>query len=91
MFAGDTLVRIESDSAVATDDGARVGDSEAAIDSLYGAGVQRRPHKYTDGRYLIVPSPRDSALRLVFETDGARVTRFRAGRLPQVEWVEGCS
>jgi hypothetical protein len=28
---------------------------------------------------------------IVFETDGKRVTMFRAGRLPEVEWVEGCS
>ena len=37
--------------------------------------------------------PSDPALpyRLVFETDGERVTRYRAGRLPEVEWVEGCA
>jgi hypothetical protein len=28
--------------------------------------------------------------RIVFETDGQRVTRFRAGRLPAVQYVEGC-
>jgi hypothetical protein len=27
---------------------------------------------------------------LVFETDGKHVTMFRAGRLPEVKWVEGC-
>jgi hypothetical protein len=27
---------------------------------------------------------------IVFETDGKRVTMFRAGRMPEVEWVEGC-
>ena len=29
----------------------------------------------------------DAAL---IETDGERVTRYRAGRLPEVEWVEAC-
>ena len=33
----------------------------------------------------------DSAYRLIFETDGQRVTEYRAGLLPAVEWVEGCS
>ena len=29
--------------------------------------------------------------QLVFETDGRVVTAFRAGMLPMVRWVEGCS
>jgi hypothetical protein len=28
---------------------------------------------------------------IVFETNGKTVTNFRAGRLPEVKWVEGCS
>ena len=27
----------------------------------------------------------------VFETDGKRVTNFRAGKFPEVEYIEGCS
>jgi hypothetical protein len=38
----------------------------------------------------VVATPSDTALRLVFETEGARVTRFRVGRRPAVEYVEGC-
>ena len=33
----------------------------------------------------------DSGFEVVFETDSQRVTRYRAGRLPEVEYVEGCS
>lgn len=94
MFTGDTLVRIDVDSAVViTGDSARVGDTEARIDSIYGSAVRRLPHKYTDGRYLIVVGepPIDTLHRLVFETDGQRVTKLRAGRMPEVEYVEGCS
>lgn len=94
MFTGDTLVRIESDSAtVITGDSARVGDTEARIDSIYGSRVRRMPHKYTDGRYLIVVAepPADTLHRIVLETDGQRVTKLRAGRIPEVEYVEGCS
>ena len=74
---------------VPTAEGVRVGDSEARIYGAYGDdNVVRAPHKYTEGSYLtIAPDPNH---RLVFETDGSRVTRFRAGRLPEVEWVEGC-
>jgi hypothetical protein len=28
--------------------------------------------------------------RIVFETDGKKVVKYRSGRLPAVEYVEGC-
>jgi hypothetical protein len=88
------VARVEVDSgAVRTVEGAGIGDAEARVRELYAGRVTETPHKYTSGRYLTVTpaAPADSAFRLVFETDGAKVTRFRAGRLPEVEWVEGCS
>jgi hypothetical protein len=88
------VARVDVDSAgIRTAEGAGVGDAEARVRELYAGRVAETPHKYTDGRYLTVTSgtPADSAFRLVFETDGAKVVRYRAGRLPEVEWVEGCS
>lgn len=88
----DTVVRIDVDSG-----GARtaalvgVGDPESRVVDAY-AGVRVGPHKYTGpaGHVVTVPSPGDSAARLVFETDGRRVIRYRAGRQPAVDLVEGC-
>jgi hypothetical protein len=94
MIVQGRVARIEvQDSATATDVGARVGDTEQRIDSLYSGRVAIMPHKYVDGHYLVVTptASADSMFRLVFETDGARVTRYRVGLLPAVEWVEGCS
>lgn len=95
MVAGGTVARIEIDSSsIATGLGARVGDSEARVLELYGSRVKVEPHKYLpNGHYLVVAPipPTDSAYRLIFETDGSRVTAYRAGRLPQVEWVERCA
>jgi hypothetical protein len=94
MTVGDQVARVEvSDTTVATAAGARVGDSEARINMLYPDRVQTTPHKYVDGHYLIVrrDAGADSIYRLVFETDGQRVTRYRGGRMPEVEWVERCS
>ena len=94
MIVEGRIARFEvKDSVIPTDRGARVGDPEARIDSLYRGRVVTEPHKYTDGHYLVV-SPEaaaDSAYRLIFETDGARVLEYRAGLLPAVAWVEGCS
>ena len=70
-----------------------VGDDEAKIAKVYPERITVSPHKYTAGHYVTV-GPRtdaDSGFELVFETDSQRVTRYRAGRLPEVEYVEGCS
>ena len=93
MVVADTVVRFDvRDSTIATAAGARLGDSEARVRGLYPASVRSEPHKYTSGRYLIVTAPDDTLRRLVFETDSAgAVTTFRSGRVPEVEWVEGCS
>jgi hypothetical protein len=59
----------------------------------YPGHVTATSHKYVPGgQYLMVRpgSPADSALRIVFETDSGHVTRFRSGRMPEVEWVERC-
>ncbi len=93
IFEG-RVARIEvRDSAVATDRGARVGDSEARVQQLYGERLSVEPHEYTDGHYLVVTpdAAADSAYRLIFETDGERVLQYRVGLLPSVAWVEGCS
>jgi hypothetical protein len=95
MFIDGVLARVDvrDSGSVRTESGARVGDSEQRIDSIYRGRVKVEPHKYTDGHYLIVSpeSPADSAFRLIFETDGKNVVEYRAGRLPEVGFVEGCA
>jgi hypothetical protein len=93
MVEGGSIARVEVVSGTtATTEGARVGDSEDRIQQLYPGRVVTTPHKYTSGHYLTVKpiDAADSLNRLVFETDGHRVTEYRAGRLPQVEYVERC-
>lgn len=92
MLVRGTVARLDvHDSTLVTEAGARIGDTESRLLALYRGHVRTEPHKYTDGHYLIVSSPTDSTRRLVFETDGQRVTEFRVGRMPEVMWVEGCS
>ncbi len=93
MVVKGKVARIDVDTgAVTTDDGAKIGDSEDRIKSLYGDDVQVQPHKYNPGwHYMTVTGDSASAGKaIVFETDGKKVTMFRAGRLPEVKWVEGC-
>jgi len=92
MIDQGRIARVEVDSVgVATAAGARVGDSEDRIKSLYPGRVTVTPHKYEDGHYLTVNAVGDSSFAIVFETSKGRVTRYRAGRRPAVEYVEGCS
>jgi hypothetical protein len=93
MAESGRVVRVDVDSAgPATDRGARTGMTEAEIRRLYPEGLRTMPHKYVgDGHYLIfTPAGPDSGFRIVFETDGRRVTSYRAGSEPAVEYVEGC-
>jgi hypothetical protein len=65
--------------------GIQIGDRAGLVKRRYG--VRERPHEYTRGRYLITRGTH----RLVFEVSSSgKVTRFRAGRRPHVEYVEGC-
>jgi hypothetical protein len=74
--------------------GAKIGDSEARIKSLYGSQITVKPHPYVPTGHYLVFTPKDQAdrqFRVIFETDGQKVTRFRSGQLPEVEYIEGCS
>jgi len=95
MVEQGKVVRVDVDSSgVRTAAGAEVGMSEADVRSRYPAGLRVQPHKYDPkGRYLVVQgtAPADSVRLLIFETDGQRVVRYRAGITPAVEYVEGCA
>ncbi len=92
MLVNDTVARVDVTSAtVSTAQGAKVGDNEGRINSLYATKVLMMPHKYTTGKYMVITQPEDTLHRIVFETDGQQVTQYRAGREPEVQWVEGCS
>jgi len=92
MLENSKIARIEVRSGtIATAEGARIGDTESRINSLYAGRVTTSPHKYaTGGHYLTVTPVNDTTHRIVFETDGSAVTNYRAGVLPAVEYVERC-
>ncbi len=94
MIVRGKVARIDVDTgSVTTEDGAKIGDTEEKIKSIYNGDLQIEPHKYVaGGHYMIVMGDSASAGKaIVFETNGKVVTNFRAGRLPEVKWVEGCS
>lgn len=95
MVTNRAISRIDiTNPQITTLSGAKIGDSEERIRSLYGAQLQTKLHKYLDqGHYLIfVPrDQQDRQNRILFETDGAKVLSWRVGRIKEISWSEGCS
>jgi hypothetical protein len=94
MGVDNRIARIEVvEPTVPTNEGIRVGATSERVKEVYAGRIVESPHKYTNGTYLTVTptGAADASYRIVFETDSGKVTRFRAGLLPAVEWVEGCS
>jgi hypothetical protein len=94
MLVKGRIARIDvlKNSPITTQSGAKLGDSEVRIKSLY-PGIKVLGHRYIpQGHYLtFVPKDaRDRNYRIVFETDGRKVTYIRAGKLPEVGFVERC-
>jgi outer membrane protein assembly factor BamE (lipoprotein component of BamABCDE complex) len=91
MMSGQRIVRIDIDNKeYATDRGAKIGGSEASIKRIYKGMYKVSPHPYVDGHYIEVKM-KGGKYSIIFETDGKRVTSFRAGRSPEVGYIEGCS
>ncbi|MCX5811659.1 MAG: hypothetical protein NT178_03840 [Proteobacteria bacterium] len=91
MLVNEVVARIDVDKGdYTTLEGAKPGDSEETIKKLYPK-IEIEGQKYIpEGHYLIVRSP-DKSRAIIFDTDGKKVTAFRVGRMPEVEYVEGCN
>jgi hypothetical protein len=94
MLDEGVVARVEvGNPDITTKEGAKINDAESQIQSFYPNRVTIQPHKYTKGHYLVIApaAASDSAYRIVFETDGQKVTKYRSGKQPQVSYVEGCA
>ncbi|WP_342316915.1 hypothetical protein [Lysobacter sp. FW306-1B-D06B] len=94
MFEDQRFVRMDVNAEdIEAPGGGRVGMSTQQIEQLYAGHVQVQNHKYVEGgKYLRVPNPDGGAGVVLFETDASgRVTTWRIGEPPQVDYVEGCS
>ncbi|MSP94796.1 MAG: hypothetical protein EXR00_05950 [Alphaproteobacteria bacterium] len=93
MLTKGVVARIDvrDSTMIQTAAGVHVGSHEAGIALAYPGRVTVTPHKYeAAGHTMTVTDPARPNERYVFETDGNSVTRYRAGRVPEVEFVEGC-
>jgi hypothetical protein len=78
--------------AVATSTGIGIGSTEQQVRQAYPGRITASRNLY--GTRLLTFTPADatgSDARIVFETDGGKVTAFHAGKLPEVNRIEGCA
>ncbi len=88
-----SITRVETrDARYHTISGVRVGDDAQKARQVYGSRVTVQPHLYFDkGLRLSVYAP-DRKFALIMESnDGGRIIAMRAGAVPAVEQLEGCS
>lgn len=73
--------------------GGKVGMGADELRALYHGGLLESPHKYVEGgKVLSIAASGVAPSKLVFEVNAAgKVTAWRVGLAPQVDYVEGCS
>lgn len=95
MFQKGRLARVDVwRPGIRTSSGIQVGDMEAQVRNLHGSAVKATPRRSSPAGahdMTLTPAARaDRDYRMLFETDGAVVTGFRAGLRTAVERMEGC-
>ncbi|WP_439333022.1 lectin [Xanthomonas campestris] len=92
MFEGDRLVRYQTNEPKeVAPGGGRVGMTVAELRALYPDGLTEQPHKYIPGALSLRHADAQSQSALVFDTDAdGKLTNWRVGVAPQVDYVEGC-
>lgn len=93
MFENGKFVRYDVETvADVAPGGGQVGMSIGDIQTAYAGRVEERADKYVEGGKNLRIKSNDGASAIVFETDAAgKVTSWRVGVPPQVDYVEGCS
>jgi hypothetical protein len=98
MVTKNRIARVDiSNKRISTIRGAKIGDTEDRIFSLYPGQIKATRHEYAwrtfnNAKYLTFV-PKDDAdknYRIVFETSKNRVFSFHSGKLPEVMYIEGC-
>jgi hypothetical protein len=93
MLNHRTIVRIDiKNPKIKTTQGFHLGSNADTVKTLNKGKIEAYPNKYEADKETLVVTPKEkSNLRLVFDTDGKKILYMRAGKTPEVEYVEGCS
>jgi len=92
MIEGDKFARIDVDAAdIVAPGGGKIGMSADEVRKVYADRIEERPHKYDpDGKYFRIKDSAGGNGVLLFEVNAGKVSEWRIGVPPQVDYVEGC-
>ncbi|HBK99807.1 MAG TPA: hypothetical protein DD001_22045 [Microcoleaceae bacterium UBA10368] len=86
-----------SNERITTIKGAKIGDTEDQIISLYPGQIQitknplfARPEAKSKYLTFVPKDAADKNYRIIFVTANNRVISFRSGKIPEVDYIEGC-
>jgi hypothetical protein len=96
MVIGGKIQRVDvfPGSRVQTVSGVGLGTTEDEVKRTYPGRIRVEGHPYVPSGHYLVYTPNDSSLAhlsMIFETDGQRVTSYRAGLRGAVSQIEGCA
>jgi len=99
MFHRDRIVRIDIDhpqegkhwSDVRTEAGVGLNSSAEAVRKAYGEKIVIKPHPYGDenDHYFLIDN-KSHKVSFLFEIESGKVSTFRVGTHPAVDYIEGC-
>jgi hypothetical protein len=93
MVINGKVVRVDvSNPRITTLRGVRIQDSEAQIKKLYSGQIKITPNPYRGDHFLTFypKDQKDRDYRLIFEMNKGKVYSFIAGKIPAVDYSEGC-
>ncbi len=98
MVTKGRIARVNiNNKRITTIRGAKIGDTIDRIISLYPGQIQiikapltSRPEGNSKHLTFVPKDAADKNYRIIFETTFDRVREFRSGKLPEVEFLEGC-
>ncbi|OYW13870.1 MAG: hypothetical protein B7X02_01240 [Rhodospirillales bacterium 12-54-5] len=73
-----------------TDKNIHVGSTEQEVVAAYGKAALKENAKYDENGHFFFVIDAQSKKGISFETDGKKVTSMYAGKLPSLQYVEGC-
>lgn len=95
MVVDGAIVRIDVHTVdIKTDKGVGRGATLEDLQTAYGGTrLTVTPHKYADEpkSHYVKWTDYDPTRGITFEVVNGKVTTFRGGRIPEIDWVEGCS
>jgi hypothetical protein len=76
-------IEVSRNYTLATVNGAQVGQSIDQVKAIYSKNLVTKDN-------TLIYTPPKKKFRIVFETDRDQITGYRAGRLPEVDYANGC-